>query len=123
VIHLGLRVNGPQFALLVLVNAFVGAVVGLERAVLPLLGEHEFGLASRASILAFVASFGTTKALANIIAGRLADRHGRRSVVLLGWTVGLVVPFIVITAPTWEWVVATPLERYNVLRLGCASTV
>jgi MFS family permease len=105
VIRLGLRVNGRQFALLVLINAFVGAMVGLERAVLPLLGEHEFGLASRASILAFVASFGTTKALANLVAGRLADRQGRKRVLLLGWTVGLLVPVVVISAPTWEWVV------------------
>lgn len=104
-IQLGLRANWRQFALLVLINAFVGAMVGLERAVLPLLGEQEFGLASRASILAFVASFGATKAVANLIAGRLADRAGRKAVLLLGWAVGLFMPIVVIAAPTWEWVV------------------
>lgn len=104
-IRLGLRANWRQFALLVLINAFVGAMVGLERAVLPLFGEQEFGLASQASILAFVASFGATKALANLVAGRLADRRGRKPMLLIGWAVGLVVPVVVVSAPTWEWVV------------------
>src|SRR6266545_1347381 len=80
-------------------------MVGLERTVLPLLGEQEFGLASRASILAFVASFGATKALANLAAGRLADRVGRKAVLLVGWAIGLLVPIVVIAAPTWGWVV------------------
>lgn len=104
-IQLGLRANWRQFALLVLINAFVGAMVGLERAVLPILGEQEFGLASRSSILAFVASFGATKAVANLIAGRVADLAGRKAVLLIGWAVGLFVPIVVIAAPTWEWVV------------------
>ena len=104
-IQLGLRVNWRQFALLVLINAFVGSMVGLERAVLPLVGEQEFGVASRTSILAFVASFGVTKAAANLIAGRLADGSGRRVVLLVGWVVGLTVPIVVIAAPTWGWVV------------------
>jgi MFS family permease len=105
VIRLGLRANWSQFALLVLINAFVGAMVGLERAVLALLGEQDFGLLSRSSILAFVASFGATKAVANLLAGRLADRSGRKAVLLVGWAVGLAVPIVVIAAPTWEWVV------------------
>jgi len=105
VICLGLRANWRQFALLVLINAFVGAMVGLERTVLPLLGEQDFGLASRTSILAFVASFGATKALANLAAGRLADRVGRKAVLLVGWAIGLLVPIVVIAAPTWGWVV------------------
>ncbi len=88
-----------------LVNAFVGAMVGLERAVLPLLGEREFGLASHAAILMFVASFGATKALANLAAGALADRGGRKRVLVVGWIVGLFVPLVVIAAPSWEWVV------------------
>ena len=104
-IRLGLRANWRQFALLVLINGFVGAMVGLERAVLPLLGESEFGLGSRTAILAFVASFGATKALANLAAGALADRAGRRPVLLWGWLVGLLVPIIVILAPTWGWIV------------------
>ena len=104
-LRLGLRANSRQFALLVLINAFVGAMVGLERVVLPLLGEQELGLASQASILAFVASFGATKALANLVAGRLADSRGRKPMLLVGWAVGLVVPVVVVSAPTWEWVV------------------
>jgi MFS family permease len=87
------------------INGFVGAMVGLERAVLPLLGESEFGLGSRTAILAFVASFGATKALANLAAGALADRAGRRPVLLWGWLIGLLVPVIVIAAPTWGWIV------------------
>lgn len=104
-IQLGLRANWRQFALLALINAFVGAMVGLERTVVPLLGEQEFGLASRASILAFIASFGATKAVTNLVAGRLADRRGRKPMLLAGWAVGLLVPIVVIAAPTWEWVV------------------
>ena len=104
-IRLGLRANWRQFALLVLINGFVGATVGVERAVLPLLGESEFGLGSRTAILAFVASFGATKALSNLAAGALADRAGRRPVLLWGWLIGLLVPIVVIAAPTWGWTV------------------
>jgi len=105
VIRLGLRANWRQFALLVLINGFVGAMVGLERAILPLLGESEFGLGSRTAILAFVASFGATKALANLAAGVLADRAGRKRVLLWGWLIGLWVPIVIISAPTWGWIV------------------
>jgi MFS family permease len=104
-LKLGLRENAGQFALLVVVNAFVGAMVGLERAVLPLLAEAEFGLASRTAILSFVASFGLAKALANLAAGHLGDRHGRKTVLVAGWLVGLPVPFLLMAAPTWGWVV------------------
>ncbi|HLT48598.1 MAG TPA: MFS transporter [Rubricoccaceae bacterium] len=102
---LGLRENWRPFALLVVVNAFVGAMVGLERAVLPLLAEAAFGLASRTAILSFVASFGLAKALANLAAGHLGDRHGRKAVLVAGWLVGLPVPFLLMAAPTWGWVV------------------
>lgn len=104
-VRLGLRKNWRQFALLVVVNAFVGAMVGLERAVLPLLAEDEFGLASRAAILSFIATFGLAKALSNLMAGRLGDRYGRKSVLVAGWIVGLPVPLLVMWAPTWEWIV------------------
>jgi MFS family permease len=104
-VSLGLRANWRQFALLVLVNAFVGAMVGLERAVLPLLAEDEFGLASRAAILSFIASFGLAKALSNLAAGHLGDRYGRKSVLVAGWLVGLPVPLLVMWAPTWEWII------------------
>jgi MFS family permease len=103
---LGLRQNWRQFALLVLVNAFVGAMVGLERSVLPLLGEREFGLASRTAALSFIATFGVVKALTNVFAGRMSDRFGRKHVLVLGWLFALPVPFLIIWAPTWGWIVA-----------------
>lgn len=103
--RLGLRANWSQFALLVLVNAFVGGMVGIERAILPLLAESEFGLASKTAILSFIVSFGIVKALANLFAGRLSDRIGRKGVLIAGWLVGLPVPLIIMLAPSWEWVV------------------
>jgi MFS family permease len=102
---LGLRANWPQFTLLVLVNAFVGAMVGLERSVLPLLADREFGLASASAALSFVATFGTVKAATNLLAGRLADRHGRRRVLIAGWLFALPVPALIILAPSWGWIV------------------
>jgi MFS family permease len=104
-IRLGLRANWEQFALLVLVNAFVGGMVGLERAVVPLLAEEEFGRTSRTVALSFIVSFGIIKALANLFAGRFSDSIGRKRVLVAGWLFGLPVPFLVIWAPTWEWVV------------------
>ena len=103
---LGLRANLSQFALLVLINAFVGAMVGLERDVVPLLGTHTFGLASATAGLSFIVSFGVVKALANLGAGRLSDRIGRKGVLVAGWLVGLPVPLLLILAPSWGWVVA-----------------
>ncbi|MEQ9104147.1 MAG: MFS transporter [Rhodothermales bacterium] len=102
---LGLRENAGQFTLLVVVNAFVGAMVGLERAVLPLLAEDEFGLASRTAVLSFIASFGLAKALANLMAGRWSDRFGRKRVLVWGWLIGLPVPLLIMWAPTWTWIV------------------
>ncbi|HEY8469864.1 MAG TPA: MFS transporter [Longimicrobiales bacterium] len=102
---LGLRANWRQFWLLVLVNAFVGAMVGLERAVLPLLAEREFGLASSSAALSFIATFGIAKAATNLYAGRLGDLHGRRRVLLAGWALALPVPLLVIAAPSWPWIV------------------
>jgi MFS family permease len=102
---LGLRANLRQFLLLVLINAFVGAMVGLERSVLPLLGDQTFALASTAATLSFIASFGIVKAVANLFAGRLSDRIGRKGVLIAGWLVALPVPFLIIAAPNWGWVV------------------
>jgi MFS family permease len=102
---LGLRANWRQFWLLVLINAFVGGMVGLERTVLPLLAEVEFGLASKSAALSFIATFGVIKALTNLFAGRLGDLYGRKHVLLAGWLVGLPVPFLVIWAPSWSWIV------------------
>lgn len=104
-VTLGLRANWRQFTLLVAVNAFVGAMVGLERTVLPLLAEQEFGLASRTAVLSFIATFGLVKAATNWFAGRLADRIGRKRVLLLGWLVAVPVPLLVMWAPGWSWIV------------------
>ena len=104
-VRLGLKANWQQFGLLVLVNAFVGAMVGLERTILPLIAEADFGLASRTAILSFLVSFGLTKALANLLAGRWSDRVGRKPVLILGWLCGLPVPFLLIHAQSWNWVI------------------
>jgi MFS family permease len=102
---LGLRENWEQFLLLVLVNAFVGGMVGLERTVVPLLADAEFGHASRTVTLSFIISFGVVKALANLAAGHYSDRIGRKQILIAGWLVGLPVPIIIMVAPNWEWVV------------------
>jgi len=103
---LGLRTNWNQFWLLVAVNAFVGSMAGLERTVLPLLAESEFGLASKTVTLSFIATFGLVKAATNLIAGRLSDVYGRKGVLIAGWLFGIPVPFLVIWAPSWSWIVA-----------------
>lgn len=103
---LGLRANLRQFLLLVLVNAFVGAMIGLERDVVPLMGARVFGLASATAGLSFIASFGIVKALANLSAGGLSDRIGRKGVLVAGWLAALPVPVLLMVAPSWGWVVA-----------------
>jgi MFS family permease len=105
-IALGLRANWRQFVLLVVINAFVGGMVGLERAVLPLLAEHDFGLTSRTAVLSFIVTFGVTKALANLFAGALSDRIGRKKILVAGWIIGLPVPLLIMLAPTWGWIIA-----------------
>jgi MFS family permease len=105
-LRLGIRANLAQFTLLVLVNAFVGAMVGLERTILPAIAEHDFHLAARSAILSFIVVFGVTKALTNYFAGRFSDAVGRKLVLVGGWLVAVPVPFLLMWAPSWNWVLA-----------------
>ncbi len=108
-IKLGLRENLPQFSLLVLVNAFVGAMVGLERSILPEIAEKEFNLAAKTAILSFIVVFGFTKAFMNYFAGRLSDRWGRKAVLVAGWVLAIPAPFLLMWAPSWTWVLVANL--------------
>ncbi|REJ11155.1 MFS transporter [Halobacillus trueperi] len=103
-VQVGVRENIVQFVLLVVINLFVGSMVGLERTILPIIGEERFGLASMSAALSFIVSFGFSKAIVNFFAGDLADRMGRKQVLLVGWGIGLIVPILVIFAHAW-WVV------------------
>src|SRR6266568_158132 len=103
-VRLGLRANAAQFSLLVVVNAFVGAMVGMERSILPALAQGEFHLAARSAVLSFIVVFGITKALTNYLAGRLSDRFGRKHVLVAGWIAAAPVPFLLMWAPAWSWV-------------------
>lgn len=103
-IKLGLKENWKQFTLLVIVNAFVGGMVGLERSILPEIAGKEFGLVVKTSIISFIVFFGVTKALANFLAGSLANTFGRKKVLILGWLIGLPIPIILMYAPNWNWI-------------------
>lgn len=105
-VRLGLKENWRQFSLLVLVNAFVGGMVGLERTVVPLIGSEQFGLVLRTAIFSFIVSFGLVKAVSNLVSGTLADKIGRKKVLLAGWIFGVPVPFMIMFAPSWGWIVA-----------------
>jgi MFS family permease len=102
----GLGDSLPRILLLVVTNAFVGGMVGIERTVLPLIGEADFGITSKTAAISFIATFGVTKALVNFFAGGISERWGRRPLLLLGWVVGLPVPLILMLAPTWSWILA-----------------
>ncbi len=104
-VQLGLKENWQQFTLLVIVNAFVGGMVGLERSVLPALAEDEFGLALKSTILSFIVVFGITKAITNYYTGTLANKLGRKKLLIIGWLVGLPIPFILMYAPNWNWII------------------
>ena len=108
-VRLGLRANAGQFGLLVAINALVGAMVGLERTVLPLIGEQDFGLGSKTAILTFVVAFGVSKALMNLGAGTLADRVGRKRLLVVGWLLALPVPLLIGLAPSWAFIVVANL--------------
>lgn len=101
---LGLRANLAQFSLLVVVNAFVGSMVGMERSILPSIAEEEFHLAAKVAILSFIVVFGVSKALTNYLAGRLSDAVGRKRVLVAGWLVAVPVPFLLMWAPSWSWI-------------------
>jgi MFS family permease len=103
-LRLGLKPNINQFLLLILVNAFVGSMIGLEQTVVPLLGKEEFGLESNVLVLSFIASFGVVKAILNLFAGNLSDRWNRKKVLVLGWLFGIPVPLILLFAPSWNWI-------------------
>jgi MFS family permease len=104
-IRLGLRPNINQFLILVLVNAFVGAMIGLEQTVVPLIGKDIFHIESNTLIVSFIASFGMVKAILNLLAGNFSDRWGRKKVLVLGWIFGLPVPFILLFALSWNWII------------------
>lgn len=104
-IQLGLRENWQQFTLLVIVNAFVGGMVGLERTIFPQFAEQQFGITSKSAILSFIIAFGITKAIANYYTGKLANQYGRRNLLILGWLLAIPIPFILIYASVWFWVV------------------
>jgi MFS family permease len=108
-VELGLRENLAQFSLLVAVNALVGAMVGLERSTLPLIGEDEFGVGSSAAVLSFIVAFGLAKSFTNLGAGALAERIGRRRILIVGWLLALPVPVLIGIAPSWAWIVAANL--------------
>jgi len=105
-VELGLRENLAQFSLLVAINAFVGAMVGLERSTLPLIGREDFGLSSSTAVLSFIVAFGLAKSFTNLGAGAFATRVGRRRLLIAGWAIALPVPLLIAVAPSWGWVVA-----------------
>ena len=112
---LGIAANLPQFSLLLLVNAFVGGMVGIERSILPTLAKVEFGLAEHTAILSFIAVFGITKALSNYLAGRLGDRWGRKPVLVAGWMIAAPVPFL-LTGEPQVWFLAEHLSETDLSR-------
>ena len=105
-VRLGLHENLAQFTLLVIVNAFVGAMVGMERSILPAIAEQEFHLLARTAVLSFIVVFGITKAFSNYAAGQFADHIGRKRVLVIGWLAAVPVPFVLMWAPAWKWILA-----------------
>ncbi|MEN9977900.1 MAG: hypothetical protein RLZZ569_525 [Bacteroidota bacterium] len=104
-VKLGLKENWKQFTILVIVNAFVGGMIGMERTILPQFAELEFGVASKTALLSFITAFGITKAIANYFTGKLANKFGRKNLLLFGWFLAIPIPFILIYAPSWSWVI------------------
>jgi len=122
-IKFGLKENWKQFTILVIVNAFVGGMLGMERAIFPMFAELEFGLASKTSMLSFITAFGITKAIANYFTGRLANTFGRRNLLLFGWLFAMPVPFMLIYASNWNWVILANMVLGVSQGLTWSSTV
>ena len=122
-INLGLRENWQQFGLLVIINAFVGGMVGLERSIIPQLAETEFGLSSKSAILSFIVAFGITKAIANYFTGRLANKIGRKNLLIIGWILALPIPIIIIYAESWSWIITANMLLGVSQGLTWSSTV
>lgn len=120
---LGLKENWKQFSLLVIVNGFVGGMVGLERSILPQIAEQEFHLAAKTALLSFIVVFGITKALTNYYTGKLANRFGRRNLLIAGWVLAIPVPFMLMLAPNWNWIVAANILLGINQGLAWSSTV
>jgi MFS family permease len=104
-IQLGLKQNWKQFSILILVNAFVGGMVGLERSIFPQFAQEQFNLDSKTAILSFITAFGISKALANYFTGKLANTYGRKNLLIVGWLIALPIPFLLIYAQNWNWVI------------------
>jgi MFS family permease len=122
-IQLGLRENWKQFSLLVIVNAFVGGMIGLERTIIPQIATADFGLAAKTAILSFIVVFGITKAVTNYYTGALANRFGRKNLLVAGWIFALPVPLLLIYAPTWNWIIAANIFLGISQGLTWSSTV
>ncbi|TBW26538.1 MFS transporter [Gramella sp. KN1008] len=122
-IQLGLKENWRQFVLLVIINAFVGGMIGLERTIFPEFAATEFGVASKTAILSFIIAFGITKAVSNYFAGKLANRMGRKNLLLAGWIIALPIPFILMNASNWNWVIFANLLLGINQGLAWSSTV
>src|SRR5687767_205356 len=105
-IRLGLKENWKQFTLLVIINAFVGGMIGLERSILPQIAEAEFHIAAKTAILSFIIVFGIVKAITNYFTGALANKAGRKNLLVIGWLIGIPVPFVLMFADNWNWIVA-----------------
>jgi MFS family permease len=122
-VALGLKENRKQFVLLVIVNAFVGGMIGLERTIIPQIAEADFGMAARTAILSFIAVFGVTKAFTNYYTGALANQFGRKNLLVAGWILALPVPLLLIYAPTWNWIIAANIFLGVSQGLTWSSTV
>lgn len=122
-VKLGLKENWKQFTLLVIVNAFVGGMIGLERTIIPQIAEADFGLAAKTAILSFIVVFGVIKAITNYYTGTLANRFGRKNLLVVGWILALPVPLLLIYAPSWNWIIAANIFLGISQGLTWSSTV